>query len=126
MKRKIVCYFENEVQCETAVTALIKTGIESDAIRIVSGNAQKGEANKTPAHTLIGSAAPFALPDNISAPPQNEETNYAQAPIATLLIRGDLFTFDGNADEPRSTCAVEVCANEETIESAREILLNLF
>ena len=126
MKRKVVCYFENEAQCETAVTALTNAGIDADAIRIISANTQKSEPHKDLAHTRIGSAASFALPDNIIAAQSAEETSYAQAPIATLLIRGDLFTFDGTKSEKESTYAVEVCANQETLDTARDILLNLF
>ena len=126
MKRKIICYFENEKQCEAAVIALTSAGIEADAIRILSESTQKTGARKNLTATRIGPAATLAMPNNYSTGIESPETTYAQAPIATLLIRGDLFAFEDDMDIDANTHAVEVYANQETLDLARDILLNLF
>ncbi len=126
MKKKIICYFENEKQCEAAVTALKNAGIEENAIRILSESTQKTGARKNPVATRIGPAATLAMPDNYTTAADSPETTYAQAPIATLLIRGDLFAFEDDADIDVNAHAVEVYANQETLDMARDILFNQF
>ncbi len=120
--QKIICYFESEAQCEAAVTALSSAGIALDAIRVVSDT----PSGKTNDIQRIGSSAPFAQPDNLSGGVQTEEATYAQAPVAALLIRGDLFTFHDDKAQSLGEHAVEVCGDKATLELARDILLNLF
>ncbi len=127
MKRKIICYFETEAQCEAAVTALKSASIDTDDIRIVTDSTRKSEP--TPAREevkIIGSSAPFALPSGLMQAQNNPQTTLSQVPVATLLIRGDLFTFHDKDETPLGSYAVEVCGNKDTLELARDILLNLF
>lgn len=126
MKRKMICYFETEAQCEAAVTALKSAGIRTDDVRIVTDSTKRSEQTTPENKTIIGPSAPFALPNGYIYSESNPQTILAQAPVATLLIRGDLFTFHDRAETPLGSCAVEVCGNKEDLELARDILLNLF
>lgn len=126
MKRKIICYFETEAQCEAAVTALNSAGIHTDDVRIVTDSTKKSEQTAPENKTVIGPSAPFALPTGYIYSESSPQTTLAQAPVATLLIRGDLFTFQNETETPLGSHAVEVCGDKETLELARDILLNLF
>ncbi len=124
--RKIICYFESEAQCEAAVAALKSAGIDTNTVKIVS-DATKGCIENTPKeHICIGSAAPFAASADYLSSQSESGTQYAQAPIATLLIRGDLFTFHEDSNTDCGSFAVEVTGSHETLDLAHDILLNLF
>ncbi len=124
--RKIICYFESETQCEAAVSALKSAGIDTNAAKIITDATKSSAPTKTKECVTIGSAAPIALPQDHASTPSEPDTLYAQAPIATLLIRGDLFTFHDDGDTPCGSFAVEVTGTDETLDLARDILLNLF
>ena len=124
--RKIICYFETEAQCEAAVTALQSAQIDTNSVRIVSDSTKNSDTTTPSSYKRIGSSAPFALPEDYANNDSSAEANYAQAPVATLLIRGDLFTFHDDNDTPCGSYAVEVTGDKDTLEAARDILLNLF
>lgn len=124
--RKIICYFESESQCEAAVTALQSAGIDTNSVQIVTDATKSSEISSSKDQVRIGSAAPLALPQDNLTTQTESTTEYAQAPIATLLIRGDLFTFHDDKDTPCGSFAVEVTGTDETLDLARDILLNLF
>lgn len=126
MKRKIICYFENEAQCEAAVSALYNAKIESDAVRIISDNTKRNDPIPEKEMTLIGSSASAALPTDLPEYENSTQTLYTQAPFATLLIRGDLFTFTDTENTPLGSYAVEVSGDKDTLELAKDILLNIF
>ncbi len=126
LKRRIICYFETEAQCEAAVTALQSANINTDDIRIVSDSTKKSTHTKDAAVAPIGSSAPIAQPADLIYADGSPQTNLAQAPIATLLIRGDLFTYRDMDETPLGSYAVEVCGDKNTLDLARDILLNLF
>ena len=126
MERKIICYFENEAQCEAAVTALCSANINANDMRIVTDSTQKTDGLKNKNYATIGSSASFALPEDYQNNISTQTQNYLQAPIATLLIRGDLFTFTEKESREIGSFAVEVRGNQETLDLARDILLNLF
>ncbi len=126
MQKKIICYFETEAQCEAAVTALCSANIDADSIRILSESTMKTDGFKNNSVKPLTSSAPLALPNNYQNKDSTQSVNHAQAPIATLLIRGDLFTFDTEQSSTVGSYGVEVCGNADTLELAKDILLNLF